>query len=158
MLYVKSNAVLLYAFHLRMSWCFEHNEGCGQRLAKFGFWLCEPDSCTTGQSERHHSISSHALVLGEFVATSLTLNLSSCSRYSRPSSCMRFCLCSLFVLFNVTPTTLMHQHGIFSSYNDKKFYTYSTYSTSEGWHAVEICSSCTRSDVQFQTFYAACTL
>lgn len=54
---------------------FEHNEGCGQRLATFGFWLCEADSCTTGQSERHHSISSHALLLGEFVATSLTLNL-----------------------------------------------------------------------------------
>jgi len=49
-------------------------------------WLCEPDSCTTGQSERHHSVSSHAPVLGEFVATGLTLNLSSSSRYSRPSS------------------------------------------------------------------------
>ncbi len=78
---------------------FEHNEACGQRLATVGFWLCEPDSCSTGQSERHHSISSHALVIEEFVATSLTLNLS-CSTCIRPSSCTWVCLCYLlYVIF-----------------------------------------------------------
>lgn len=66
---VNSNAVLLYTSgwaHQHEVKSFEHSEGCGQRLATFGFWLCEADSCTTGQSERHHT--SHALVLGECVA------------------------------------------------------------------------------------------
>lgn len=80
---------------------FEHNEACGQRLATVGFWLSEPDSCSTGQSERHHSISSHGLVIEEFVATSLTLNLS-CSTCIRPSSCTWVCLCYLlYVMFRL---------------------------------------------------------
>lgn len=48
---------------------FEHNASGGQRLATIGWPLTvNQNSCTVGQSEWHHSISSHALVLGEFIS------------------------------------------------------------------------------------------
>lgn len=79
---------------------FERSEGCGQRLDTFGFWLCEPGSCTTGQSERHHSFKSCSSAWR--VCRHQSDPKTACPGYNMPSSCMWVCYLFVCILTSVS--------------------------------------------------------